>query len=48
MDLEAKDKKKKKEAGKGGKKGKKAKLSEREEFISDKTQVGPTESVQKI
>lgn len=37
MDLEAKEKKKKKDAKKGGKKGKKAKLSEREEFISEKT-----------
>lgn len=48
MDLEAKEKKKKKEARKAGKKGKKAKLSEREEFMSEKAQMGPSEAVQKI
>jgi len=44
-ELKAKEKKKKKDAKKAGKKGKKAKLSERDQFLKERTCVGPTEAV---
>ena len=46
--MKAKEKKKKKDAKKAGKKGKKGKISERDEFLKERTAIGPTEAVQKI
>lgn len=45
MEQKSKEKKKKKDAKKAGKKGKKGKLSERDEFLKERTQKGPTETV---
>lgn len=40
-----KQKKKEKDAKKAGKKGKKKKLTERDEFMQERTAIGPSEAV---